>query len=148
MNLNLTDKVAMVAAASKGLGLAVATELAREGAKVSICGRNAATLEAAEATIRQAVPQAKLLAISADVTNASSIEQWHAETVRSLGPVNILVTNTGGPPAGRFFDLTEAQWQLGMDATIMNVLRMCRHVAPHMKAQRSLELHHGHFNSN
>ena len=95
MELGLSGKVAMVAAASKGLGLAIAQELAAEGCRVSICARNEPDLKQAS----QAIPGSH--ATPTDVTDPASLAAWHKATVERFGAVDILVTNTGGPPAGK-----------------------------------------------
>ena len=126
----------MVAASSRGLGKAVALSLAREGCRVSICGRDPGTLKQAEGEIAAAVPGARVLPRTCDVTRPDQIEAWHRATVDAWGPIEILVTNSGGPPAGRLLDLTEEQWRQGIDSTLMNVLRLCRLVLPEMRSRR------------
>lgn len=116
----------MVAAGSKGIGLAVAKELAEEGCRVSICARNEPGIEAAT----RLVPGSR--GFVCDVSVPSQIEEWHRATVEAFGPVEILVTNTGGPPAGNWSEMSDEQWQAGFDSTLMNVVRMVRLVAPGM----------------
>lgn len=120
----------MVAAASKGIGLAVAKELADEGCRVSFCARNEPGIEAAT----RLVPGT--LGFVCDVSDPTQIEAWHRETVDALGPVEILVTNTGGPPAGIWSEMSDEQWQSGFNSTLMNVVRMVRLVAPGMADRR------------
>lgn len=127
MDLGIKGKVAMVAAASKGIGLATAKALAAEGCHVSICGRTEETLEAAAAEIGE-----ETRSYVVDVANAEDIEWWFEQTLNDLGPVDILVTNTGGPPAGPIGEMTDEQWQLGVDSTLMNVVRMVRQAKPSM----------------
>lgn len=136
MDLGIGGRVAMVAAASKGIGLAVATALAREGCRVSICARDSAALEAARGKIRAAAPGAEVHVFSCDVTSSEGLEAWHRAVAAELGPVDILVTNTGGPPAAHFLDLTEEEWRRGIDLTLMNVVRLCRLVLPQMRERR------------
>jgi 3-oxoacyl-[acyl-carrier protein] reductase len=136
MDLEIKGRVAMVAAASKGIGLAVATALAREGCKVSICSRDAGALEAARAKILAEAPGTAVRVFPCDVTVAEELEAWHRAAVEELGPVDILVTNTGGPPAAKFLDLSEEQWRRGIDLTLMNVVRLCRLVLPGMRERR------------
>ena len=136
MDLGIQGRVAMVAAASKGLGLAAARSLAKEGCKVSICGRTADGLDTALAELRAAVPGAQLLAVPCDVASADSLQAWYDATTEHFGTVDILVSNTGGPPAATFLDLTEEQWASGVQSTLMNAVRMSRLVLPGMKAQR------------
>lgn len=130
MELGLAGKVAMVAAASKGIGRACAEALAGEGARVSATARHAPEVAGVE------------LAMAADVTSAGDLARWHAETEARLGPVDVLVTNTGGPPAARFTDLDEATWRAGIDSTLMNVIRLCKLVIPGMRARRSGRIIH------
>jgi 3-oxoacyl-[acyl-carrier protein] reductase len=117
----------MVAAASKGIGLAVARELAGEGCRVSICARSESGIEAAAGSIRGA------RGFVCDVSKAADLAAWHAATVENFGQVEILVTNTGGPPAGKWPEMSDEQWQAGFDSTLMNVIRLVRLVAPGMK---------------
>jgi 3-oxoacyl-[acyl-carrier protein] reductase len=136
MNLGISGKVAMVAAASKGIGLGVATALAKEGCRVSICSRDAAALEAARQKILAEAPGAEVRVFPCDVMSGEELETWHRSVTLELGPVDILVTNTGGPPAAHFLDLTEEQWRRGIDLTLMNVVRLCRLVLPRMRERR------------
>ena len=131
MDLGMQGRVAMVAAASKGLGKAAAASLLKEGCKVSICGRDEATLAAAKAELG-----GSMLTVACDLSNPQAIEAWYLETLKAFGQVDILVTNTGGPPAATFLDLTEAQWDSGVQSTLMNVVRMCRLVLPGMRERR------------
>lgn len=134
MDLGLRDRTAMVAAGSKGLGLAIAAALVREGARVSICARSRGPLAEAEQALRAA--GGDVLAMAADVTQADDLARWHAATVERFGAPALVVTNTGGPPAGLFEELTEDAWRTGIDATLMNVVRLSRLVLPAMRAAR------------
>ena len=136
MELGIADRVAMVAASSKGLGKAAALSLAREGCRVSISSRDVRTLDRAAREIEREAAVARVLATACDLTRPDQIEAWHRATVEAWGPVDILVTNSGGPPAGRLMDLSEADWQRGIDATLMNVVRLCRLVLPAMRERR------------
>ncbi|MBN9504032.1 MAG: hypothetical protein BGO01_03310 [Armatimonadetes bacterium 55-13] len=129
MDLGISGKVAMLAAASKGIGLATAKMLAAEGCQISICARNEEQLEAAAAEIG-----GETRSYVVDVSNAEDLAWWHEQTVTDLGTPEILVTNTGGPPAGNFTEMTDEQWQSGFDSTLMNVVRLVRLVAPGMEA--------------
>lgn len=134
MDLGIRGKVAMVAAGSKGLGRAAALALAAEGCAVSICGRGAEALAATRAELEAlGVPA---LAVAADVAKAEDLARWHQETVAVLGPVAILVTNTGGPKAATFDHLSDGDWADGVDTTLMNVVRMTRLVLPGMRKNR------------
>lgn len=135
MDLGLSGRVAMVAAATKGLGRAIALELAREGCRVSVCARSADALGEVQAALDVA-GKGGALAVRADVSSADDLRAWHEQTVNRLGRVDILVTNTGGPPAGRFLDLTEGQWRAGVESTLMNVIRLSQLVIPSMRERR------------
>lgn len=119
----------MVAAASKGIGLATAERFAQEGCRVSICGRNRDGLDAALPRLG-----ASSRASVADVSSDADIRRWFEETQAELGPPDILVTNTGGPPAGSWTVMSDEQWQSGFDSTLMNVVRMVRLASPLMKS--------------
>lgn len=135
MILGIEGRVAMVAAASKGLGRASALALAREGVAVSICARHEAALEGTAAELREAGAAAVHTAI-VDVAVEGDLHRWFDQTVAALGRVDILVTNTGGPPAATFAALSDAQWFAGVDSTLMNVVRLSRLVLPGMQARR------------
>jgi 3-oxoacyl-[acyl-carrier protein] reductase len=106
VDLGLSGKVALVTASSKGLGKASALALAREGARVTICARTEADLEAAAEEIHGET-RAEVLAVQADLTTAEGIESVVAATAERFGGVDVLVNNSGGPALGRFADLTE-----------------------------------------
>src|SRR5215213_8128363 len=124
MDLGIQHRVAMVAASSKGLGRAIAEALAAEGCRVSICSRSLQSLSATKEAIESAGAEA--FAIACDVSKLPDLERWFDQTVARFGQVDILVTNTGGPPAAAFMKLIEEQWQSGIDSTLMNVIRLCR----------------------
>src|SRR5688572_5271979 len=134
MDLGIRGRVAMVAAASKGLGRAVAESLAREGCRLSVCSRNTDNLDGVRHTIEDAGGEA--LAVACDVSNPTDLERWYEATAATFGQVDIVVTNTGGPPAAKFLQLTEEQWRNGIDSTLMNVVRLCRLVLPEMQARK------------
>jgi 3-oxoacyl-[acyl-carrier protein] reductase len=122
-----------VAAASKGIGKACAVALAQEGCKVSICARNAEELEKARNEI---APYGEALTEVADVSSPNDLESWHRRTVDRFGQVDILVTNTGGPPVKRFLELSDESWLSGVESTLMNVVRLSRMVLPGMQARQ------------
>ena len=124
----------MVAAASKGLGRATAESLAREGVRVSICARSSETLDEVRRGIEEAGGEA--IAVRCDVSVLEDLERWVAETRAQLGGIDILVTNTGGPPAATFMKLTEEQWTSGIDSTLLNVVRLSKLVIPEMQLRQ------------
>jgi 3-oxoacyl-[acyl-carrier protein] reductase len=134
MDLGLSGRVAIVAAASKGLGLAVAGELAAEGARVVICARGEAALQAAADTIRAAGGQVH--AVAGDVSDPAEIERVADEAVAAFGPVDILVTNSGGPKPGRFETLTPADWDAAARILLTSAVTFVRCVLPGMRERR------------
>ena len=136
MDLGISGRAAMVAAASKGIGFGVASALAREGCRVSICAREPGALEQARGRLLSEAPGAAVASAVCDVSKPEDLERWHAATVANYGHVDILVTNTGGPPAAKFLDLSEEQWQRGIELTLMNVVRLSRLVLPGMRERR------------
>lgn len=135
MNMGIDGKTAVVAASSKGLGYAIAHGLAAEGCRVIVSARTESDVRAAAERIA-AETGAETAGITADVSLAGDCERLIAGAAERFGGVDILVTNTGGPPAGRFDALTEAQWASGFDSTLMNVVRLIRAAVPHMRANR------------
>jgi 3-oxoacyl-[acyl-carrier protein] reductase len=136
MDLGLAGRVAMVAASSKGIGRAIATSLLAEGCRVSICARTADEIEAAREEMAAAAPITEVFGSRCDVTSAEDLSAWYAATVERFRKVDILVTNSGGPPAARFFDLTEEKWREGIDIVLFNVLRLSRLVLPGMRERK------------
>ncbi|HEY2845950.1 MAG TPA: SDR family oxidoreductase [Bryobacteraceae bacterium] len=131
MNLALKNKVAMVAGASRGLGFAVARGLAREGAKVSLSSRSPEAAAAAAEKIR-AETGAEVLALAADVRSAEALENWHHQTVEHFGGIDLLYSNSGGPPAGGVLKFDDAAWQAAFDLLLLSAVRMVRLAVPSM----------------
>jgi 3-oxoacyl-[acyl-carrier protein] reductase len=134
MNLGLTNKVAMVAGGSRGLGYAVARALAEEGAQVSIASRNADAVAAAGRKIEEETG-ARVLAVAADVSSAPAIEQWHQKTVERFGGIDLLFTNSGGPPPGSTLSFDDAAWQKAFELILMSAVRLIRLTVPSMAAR-------------
>lgn len=135
MDLGLKGKAAIVAAASKGLGKAVALELAREGARVAICSRNAQPLQRAADEIRAATG-ADVLAQALDVTDYAAVQKFVAAAEQRFGRVDICVTNAGGPPAKKFADIAIEEWRAAVDLTLMSAVYFAREVLPRMQKNR------------
>jgi 3-oxoacyl-[acyl-carrier protein] reductase len=135
MDLGLKDRVAIVAAASRGLGKACARELAREGAKIVICARDAECLAATAAKLG-AETGAEVVAVQTDLTIVEQITHLADETQRRFGRIDILVANNGGPPAGYFDELDDEAWQAVHQLTLMSCVRLIRAVLPAMRAQQ------------
>ena len=134
MDLGLKGKCAIVCAASKGLGRASALALAREGASIVMCARHAAPLELAARDIR-AETAATVIATPADVAVEADVERLIRTAADSLGGIDVLVTNTGGPPSGPFERIHDTDWYAAIESLLMSVVRLSRGVIPHMRAR-------------
>lgn len=132
MDLGLHNKIALVTGASRGLGAATARQLAREGVKVALNARHAESLHAA-ATALQAETGSPVIAVAGDVTNPADIQRMVAETVGQFGGLDILITNSGGPPAGRFDEFDDTAWQKGVDLMLFSAVRLIRAALPHLR---------------
>jgi 3-oxoacyl-[acyl-carrier protein] reductase len=132
-DLELKDKIAFVAASSKGLGRAIAMELARQGARVAVSGRNEATVGDTVRTIED--NGGKATGVVMDVTSATAIQQGINAITARWGTIDILVTNSGGPPPGNFADLDDDLWHFGFDLTLLSAIRLMRAVLPDMRAR-------------
>jgi 3-oxoacyl-[acyl-carrier protein] reductase len=131
MDLGLKDRVAVVAASSKGLGKAVALGLAAEGAKLAICSRGQEELQRTASEI-----PTEVLAQVVDVTVEAEVRSFIESTKRKFGRIDICVTNAGGPPAKRFEDTSAGDWRSAVDLNFMSTLHFARAVLPVMKEQR------------
>lgn len=138
MELGLRGRVAIVCAASQGLGKAAAQGLFDEGAHVVISSRDAGRLQAAAKEIAGKNPKngARVVPLVADVTNAQQIKDLVATTVKEFGRIDILVTNAGGPPVASFPDLDDAMWEKGITLNLMSTIRCIREVLPHMRKRK------------
>jgi 3-oxoacyl-[acyl-carrier protein] reductase len=132
MNLGLKGKVALVAAASRGLGRAVAEELAAEGAVLVLCSRKAETINQTANEIAQATG-ADVLALPADVSKADDVATLVRSGIQRFGRIDILVTNGGGPPAGQFESFSQEQWEAAARLTLFSAVELARNVLPGMK---------------
>jgi 3-oxoacyl-[acyl-carrier protein] reductase len=135
MDLGLTDKVALVAAASKGLGRAVAEELAAEGARLVICARGREALEETAAAIVDRTG-AEVVTVAADLASMDGIERVAAAALERFGRVDILVNNAGGPPSGPFEQQTWEQWASAVDLTLRSAVELTRRVLPGMRERQ------------
>lgn len=135
MDLGLKGKVAVVAASSEGLGRAIAEALAAEGARVAICARTAATLEATAQAIRKTTG-AEVLTLPTDVTHEEEVNHLVDAAVERWGTVHIAVANAGGPPAKEFTDITLDDWDHSVALNLMSSVYLARAVLPRMRAQK------------
>lgn len=135
MDLGLKGKVALVAASSRGLGRAIAAELAAEGASLVMCARGEAALLDAQAAIERTTG-ARVVAVTADLSDPGAVQRLVASGIRELGRIDVLVTNTGGPPAGPFESHSPDTWQAAIRQNLESVLNLTRAVLPGMKERR------------
>jgi 3-oxoacyl-[acyl-carrier protein] reductase len=132
MDLGLKGKVALVCAASRGLGRAVADELAAEGASLVLCSRNAGPLEKACEAIRGQAG-VDVFGVAGDLAVSADVERIVAAGISHFGRIDILITNIGGPPAGRFDALSREQWDAAHRLLLSSVLDLTRLVLTGMK---------------
>lgn len=135
MDLGLKDRVALVAAASKGIGYASALELAREGARVFLCSRDEERASAAARRIHDETG-ATVAGIAADVTDQAATEQFVALAREQAGKIDILVTNAGGPPASTFDQTDLEMFRKAFELNALSAIRLAKLVLPDMRAQK------------
>lgn len=132
MDLGLKGKTALVCASSQGLGFAVAREIALEGASLVICSRSETSINAAAESISEQTG-ADVLGVAADVSNPTDIERLFNVGIERFGKIDILVTNSGGPPAGPFDSISRDSWDDAVRILLTSVLDLTRLVLPGMK---------------
>ncbi|HLK29203.1 MAG TPA: SDR family oxidoreductase [Puia sp.] len=135
MDLGIKNKTAFVAASSQGLGKSVAMELAQEGADVIICGRNKENLENTKKEIESSTNKIPL-AIAGDLSVADEREHIIKTALQSYGKIDILVTNTGGPPAGKFEEHKQQNWDNAYNQLLASVVGLIYGFLPGMKQQQ------------
>jgi 3-oxoacyl-[acyl-carrier protein] reductase len=135
LDLGLKDKVAVVAAASGGLGFAVALGLSREGAKVAICSRDEARIEAAAELIRSQTG-GEVFAASVDVTDESQVHSFVVATEQQFGRVDIGVSNCGGPASKKFDQTTTTDWEKAYQTSFLSTLYFAQALLPGMRERR------------
>lgn len=133
MELGLKGKVAIITGGTEGIGKATALTLAREGAKVAICARRKALLDATAAEITKAGGEA--LAVVADMSKAADCERFINETVKRFGRIDILLNNAGTSARGSFLELDDATWTADIELKVFGAIRCTRLAIPHMKKQ-------------
>ena len=134
MDLGIEGRVALVAASSKGIGLAIAEELAANGARLVMCARGEKDLRASAEKIRSS--GAEVLDVVADVSSKEDVERLTSEATKKFGRVDILVSNSGGPPAGTFELLAPEMWSDAAQLLLHSTVAMVRAVLPGMKERR------------
>ena len=135
MELGLKNKVAFVAASSQGLGKAVAIELANEGARLIINGRNQENLKSAKQEIEK-ISREKVLALPGDLSDDHEREQIIKKSLEAYDHIDILITNTGGPPSGKFENFKQEDWDKAYKSLLLSVIGLINGFLPGMKQQR------------
>lgn len=135
MDLGLRDRVALVAASSRGLGYAIARELAAEGAAVVMCARGENRLREAAREIAEATG-ARVVPVAGDVARLADVSRIVGQALADLGRVDVLVTNSGGPPPGTFDATPASAWKAAVDVLLTSAVELIRGVLPGMKQRR------------
>jgi NAD(P)-dependent dehydrogenase (short-subunit alcohol dehydrogenase family) len=133
MELGLKGKVALITGGTEGIGKATALTLAREGARVAICARRKALLDAVAAEITNAGGTA--LAVVADMSKAADCKRFVDEAAQKFGRIDILVNNAGTSKRGKFLELTDEEWAADLELKVFGAIRCTRLAVPHMKKQ-------------
>jgi 3-oxoacyl-[acyl-carrier protein] reductase len=131
VDLGLDGKTALVTGASAGLGFGVAHALSAEGVRLVVNARDEGRLASAVERLNRSCT-GEAIAVSGDVSVTGEPERIAREAEHRVGPLSILVVNAGGPPPGRFLDLTEEDWATGFQRTLMSAVRLTRAVLPGM----------------
>lgn len=135
MDLGLENRVALVAGGSSGLGLAAATELAREGTHVAIGARDRDRLAAAECTIKK-VARGRVRATSVDIMDPTAVRRWVDEVAAEFGALHIVLVNGGGPPVGTAAQFMLPEYQTAIDTVLLPAVALALVALPHLRAAR------------
>jgi 3-oxoacyl-[acyl-carrier protein] reductase len=132
VDLGLTDKAVFVAAASKGLGRAIAEEFAREGAKVVMCSRDEGSITSAARDIAKATG-GETHAVATDLGTRDGCDRFVKAGLEKYGRMDVLIVNAGGPPPGRFEELDETHWDKAYQLTLMSAVRLTKLAIPELR---------------
>jgi 3-oxoacyl-[acyl-carrier protein] reductase len=136
MNFGLEDKVALVTAASKGIGFGTAKTLAQEGCKVVISSRNKEELEKARESISRETNNKNVLSVQGDLTLERDVARIINEGTEQFGTIDILAYNTGSPKVSPFLELSNDDWNFGVKLLLMSAVWLSKGVIPSMKEKR------------
>lgn len=132
MDLGLKGKVAVVTASSKGLGRAIAEQLAAEGVNLALCSRDFTSITHVAESIRQQYG-VQVIAEQADLKEASAIPAFIGKVIDTYGRIDALLCNSGGPPSGSFIHLQDQAWEDAFQGNLMSVIRLIRECYPYLK---------------
>ena len=135
MNFGLSGKSALVTGGSKGIGKAVALNLAREGVRVGIAARHGSTMADAVREIKD-LTGGDVWGESTDCTKTQDVERFVSQAIDRMGRVDLLVNALGAAPAGGLLDLTDEAWEDGLALKLLGQIRCCRALVPHMQRQK------------
>jgi len=133
MDLGLNGLSALVAASSRGLGFAAASQLVQEGANVAICGRSPQPVKSAADRLRKISPTAKVAGISMDLSDRQAVDSLVRNSVDMLGGLDIVIVNAGGPPGGTFDTTGDEAWQRGVSLTLMSSVWLIQASLPYLR---------------
>lgn len=136
MDLHLKGKRAFIAGSSRGLGYAIARVLLQEGCRVAIHGRTSDTLDAAVIRLHSETG-GEVLPLPGDLLDPAIPEKLIAACVASLGGLDLLVTNAGGPPPGKFESFDDSAWQKAFELSFMSHTRLIRSALPHLQDSKA-----------
>src|SRR5699024_3178578 len=128
----LKGKSVIITASSKGLGKATAKKFAEEGANVVISSRNKKELESTKKEIQSETGNNKIESFVCDMTNLQDIQNLVQRTYDKNGAIDVLINNTGGPPAGAFNQVKDSDWQYAFELNLLSFIRTIREVLPHL----------------
>ena len=131
MELGLQNRVALITGASKGIGRTAARAFAKEGAKLAICARGKADLDAAAEELRAGGTD--VLAVSADVSRPEDIRRFVEAAAARFGRIDVLLNNAVSSSQASFADLPDEEWKHHLDVKLMGYVRCAREVLPHMR---------------
>jgi len=131
MDLGLTGKIALVCGASRGLGFAIAQELAGEGCTVIICSRDRTRIEQAARRI-EGTTGGSVYPFPVDLAKTDPVERFATAIISKFNRIDILINNTGGPPAGMFMDFSEADWINTFQGTFLSAVSLTKRILPSM----------------
>jgi 3-oxoacyl-[acyl-carrier protein] reductase len=134
MDLGLTNRIALVCGGSSGLGYAVAERFLAEGAQVALNGRDPARLDAAVHRLER--PSARVRPFPADVSDPEACAELVQRVHRAMGGPDIVLCNSGGPPAGPFASHTATAWQQALDSNLLSAVHLARAAVPGMRERR------------
>ena len=134
MDLGLRGKVALICGGSRGIGFSAAEEFAREGAMIAICGRDAAALDAAREKLATLCPQ--VVAVAADLSTMAGIEATVDAVRGRFDQVDVLITNTGGPPTSPALGADWAAWEKASNLLLRSAVELTRVFVPAMQQRK------------